>query len=108
MVAKKVGFKLKLQNKQSGDLDKWVSDRTAPAKANRELSEQSPNIEETKVQKIEPNTANASTPTETKPKMKRLTIDVSEELHRAIKMKAVEQGTPMADMLRSLLENNYL
>ncbi len=40
--------------------------------------------------------------------MKRLTIDVSEELHRAIKMKAVELGVPMADMLRSLLENNYL
>ncbi len=108
MAAKKVGFKPKPQNKQSGDLDKWVSDRTAPAKADRELDEQSPNVGETKAQKKAPHTADASTPTETKPKMKRLTIDVSEELHRAIKMKAVEQGTPMADMLRSLLENNYL
>ena len=105
MAAKKVGFKPKPQNKQSGDLDKWVSDRTAPAKADRELDEQSPNLGETKVQK---QAADTPTPTETKPKMKRLTIDVSEELHRAIKMKAVEQGTPMADMLRSLLESNYL
>ena len=108
MAAKKVGFKPKPQNKQSGDLDQWVSDRKAPAKADREQDEQSPNVEETKVQKKALHDANASTTPETKPKMKRLTIDVSEKLHRAIKMKAVEQGIPMADMLRSLLENNYL
>ncbi len=88
MAAKKVGFKPKPQNEQSGDLEKWVSDR--------ELNEQSSHTVET------------NKPTEAKSKMKRLTIDVSEELHRAIKMRAVEQGVPMADMLRSLLENNYL
>ncbi len=108
MAAKKVGFKPKPQNNKSGDLDKWVSDRKASEKADRELKEQSPDVEETKVQKQASTTADAPTPTETKPKMKRLTIDISEELHRAIKMKAVEQGMPMADMLRSLLENNYL
>ncbi len=88
MAAKKVGFKPKAQNNQSGDLEKWVSDR--------ELNEQTSHTVET------------NTPTEAKPKMKRLTIDVPETLHRAIKMKAVEQGVPMADMLRSLLESNYL
>ena len=43
-----------------------------------------------------------------KPKMKRLTLDIPETLHRAIKMKSVEQGVPMADLLRELLERNYL
>lgn len=45
---------------------------------------------------------------ENKPKMKRLTLDVPESLHRAIKFKSVEQGVPMADLLRELLEQHYL
>ena len=57
---------------------------------------------------VSKNSRNYNDVEEAKPKMKRLTIDVSEELHRAIKMKAVEQGTPMAELLRSLLERNYL
>lgn len=40
-------------------------------------------------------------------KMKRLTLDISKPLHKAIKAKAVEEGVPMADMLRSLLETHY-
>lgn len=40
-------------------------------------------------------------------KMKRLTLDIPESLHRAIKMKAVESGVPMVDMLRELLEKHY-
>ena len=43
-----------------------------------------------------------------KPKMKRLTLDINEELHRAIKLKSVQEGVPMADLLRALLEENYL
>lgn len=45
---------------------------------------------------------------EAKPKMKRLTLDISEALHRAIKKEAADRGVPMADMLRDLLENHYL
>jgi predicted DNA binding CopG/RHH family protein len=41
-------------------------------------------------------------------KMKRLTLDVSKSLHKAIKARAVEEGVAMADMLRSLLEQNYV
>jgi predicted DNA binding CopG/RHH family protein len=41
-------------------------------------------------------------------KMKRLTLDVSKPLHKAIKARAVEEGVAMADMLRSLLEQNYV
>lgn len=40
-------------------------------------------------------------------KMKRLTLDIPEDLHKAIKTKAVVEGVPMANMLRSLLEQHY-
>lgn len=40
-------------------------------------------------------------------KKKRLTLDISKSLHKAIKAKAVEEGVPMVDMLRSLLEKHY-
>ena len=92
MAAKKVGFGKKPTSKKTPDLDQWVERR------NVENVESETNTKD----------PNSSSPSQSKPKMKRLTIDVSEELHRAIKMKAVEQGTPMADMLRSLLESNYL
>ena len=102
MAAKKVGFKPKPNNNRAGDVEKWVSERFAPDGREHEgvLSQQNA--------AVTPQNVVQTTPTETKPKMKRLTIDVTEKLHRAIKMKAVEQGTPMADMLRELLESNYL
>ena len=40
-------------------------------------------------------------------KLKRLTLDIAKPLHKAIKAKAVEEGVPMVDMLRSLLETHY-
>lgn len=40
-------------------------------------------------------------------KMKRLTLDIPQNLHRAIKRKALEEGVTMADLLRSLLEKHY-
>jgi predicted DNA binding CopG/RHH family protein len=40
-------------------------------------------------------------------KMKRLTLDISEELHRSIKLQAVTQGISMVDLLRDLLERTY-
>ncbi len=40
-------------------------------------------------------------------KMKRLTLDIAKPLHKAIKARAVEEGVPMVDMLRSLLEKYY-
>lgn len=39
-----------------------------------------------------------------KPKMKRLTIDVPEDLHRRFKIACAERGLNMADELRTLLE----
>jgi predicted DNA binding CopG/RHH family protein len=40
-------------------------------------------------------------------KRKRLTLDLPEGLHRAIKRRAVEEGVTMVDMLRKLLEERY-
>jgi len=40
-------------------------------------------------------------------KMKRLTIDVSEELHRKIKAGCAEKGMKMADEIRKLLEGKF-
>ncbi len=80
MPAKKVQMKVK-PDRHSGtpDIDRWVEERNT-----------------------EP-----ETPKPAKPKMKRLTLDIDESLHRAIKLKATERGVPMADMLRELLERNY-
>jgi hypothetical protein len=44
-------------------------------------------------------------PVATEQKMKRLTLDLPEGLHRAIKRRAVEEGVTMVDMLRTLLED---
>jgi len=42
-----------------------------------------------------------------KPKMKRLTLDIDEHLHRRIKVRAAERGTRIVDDLRELLDNHY-
>jgi predicted DNA binding CopG/RHH family protein len=48
-----------------------------------------------------------SSPDEAPAKMKRLTLDITESLHKAIKSRSVEDGVSMVDMLRTLLEENY-
>lgn len=40
-------------------------------------------------------------------KMKRLTLDVSEDLHRRIKLKCVSEGHKMADRIREILEREF-
>ena len=50
----------------------------------------------------------ALTPQQEQPeKMKRLTLDIPESLHKAIKRQAVDSGVTMADLLRDLLEQHY-
>ena len=39
--------------------------------------------------------------------VKRLTVDLDEPLHRAIKKNAAEEGVTMARMLRALLTEHY-
>jgi predicted DNA binding CopG/RHH family protein len=45
--------------------------------------------------------------TDTPETMKRLTIDVSESLHRAIKSQCAQRGTKIADEVRELLLQKY-
>jgi hypothetical protein len=40
-------------------------------------------------------------------KMKRLTLDLPEELHRVIKINAAQEGMTMAEKLRALLTDYY-
>ena len=40
-------------------------------------------------------------------RMKRLTLDLHEPLHRAIKKNAAEEGVTMAEKLRALLSEHY-
>lgn len=39
--------------------------------------------------------------------LKRLTLDLPEALHRAIKLRAVHDGTSIVEMLRALLDREY-
>ena len=39
--------------------------------------------------------------------MKRLTLDIPQTLHKAIKRQATEEGVTMAELLRTLLEEHY-
>lgn len=41
------------------------------------------------------------------PPIKRLTLDLPAALHRAIKMRAVEEGTTILALLQALLEQEY-
>jgi predicted DNA binding CopG/RHH family protein len=80
MSAKKVNFGKKPEAMQSVDLEQWVSDRESVV----------------------------SQPEQVQPeKMKRLTLDIPESLHKAIKRQAVDAGVTMADLLRDLLEQHY-
>lgn len=80
MSPKKVNFGKKPETQEPVDVEKWVSDRSC---------------------------AVSLLPEEQSQKMKRLTLDIPESLHKAIKRQAVDAGVTMADLLRELLEQHY-
>lgn len=41
------------------------------------------------------------------PKMKRLTIDIPDSLHRRVKSRCGQEGLRMADVIRTLLEERF-
>ena len=49
----------------------------------------------------------SGSPPSTPSRMKRLTLDLHEPLHRAIKKNAAEEGVTMAQKLRTLLSKHY-
>jgi predicted DNA binding CopG/RHH family protein len=83
MPQKKVNFNTKPKQEKPINVDEWVVNRDLKAVDSKSQ------LEEAAI------------------KMKRLTLDIPESLHRAIKKKAVEDGETMADQLRSLLEKHY-
>ncbi|NJN74084.1 MAG: hypothetical protein HC799_15370 [Limnothrix sp. RL_2_0] len=66
-----------IPRKPMTEAENWVAERQAPIAA-----EPTPKVE----------------------KMKRLTIDVPESLHRSLKLKSVAEGMTMADLVRSWIE----
>lgn len=83
MPQKKVSFNAKPKQEKPINVDEWVVNRDLKAIDSKSQS------------------------AEISIKMKRLTLDIPESLHRTIKKKAVEDGETMADQLRSLLEKHY-
>jgi predicted DNA binding CopG/RHH family protein len=84
-MAKKVKFGVKLIEQKSASVDEWVDTRSTSGEI-----------------------ADSTEPTPApKEKFKRLTLDIPETLHRAIKGKAASEGLAMVDMLRELLEKKY-
>lgn len=87
MTGKKVSFGRKPGAAEKPvDIEEWVTNREALVE-----------IEHPLVSEVE-----------TKPeKIKRLTLDIPESLHKAIKLKATTEGVTMVDLLRELLEEHY-
>ncbi|MDX5555983.1 plasmid partition protein ParG [Escherichia coli] len=70
-----IGGKPTASRAAAGSADEWVSNRAAPAEA-------------------------PAAPAE---KMKRLTIDVTESMHREFKRKCADKGVKIADVARELI-----
>jgi hypothetical protein len=85
MSAKKISFGAKPERPEKADA--WVDGSALDQQIAPEPEQGS----------IEPSTV----------KMKRLTIDVPEELHRRIKIGCAQRGVKMADVIRELLEKYF-
>jgi predicted DNA binding CopG/RHH family protein len=88
---KEVSFSAKPKIK--ANVDNWVESREIPT------SEANPQLATPEVTQI--------TEEPSQPKIKRLTLDISEALHKKIKVRAVIEGISMVEMLRELLETTY-
>jgi predicted DNA binding CopG/RHH family protein len=71
--------------------------KTVPENADEWVSRQDSNTPD----------AAANPPAAPEGKMKRLTLDIPEELHKAIKTQCAMRGTKIADELRELLAQKY-
>ena len=78
-MAKKVDIGAKPVNNTPTNIEQWVSERSIEPEETKQPQE----------------------------KMKRLTLDIPESLHRNLKKKAADEGVPMADMLRQDLTQKY-
>ncbi|RYD36362.1 MAG: hypothetical protein EOP86_06180 [Verrucomicrobiaceae bacterium] len=60
-----------------------------------------------KAEDTEGQVAPPATPKADAPKMKRLTIDIPDSLHRRVKSRCGQDGLRMADVIRNLLEERF-
>ena len=102
MASKKVSFGTKPQKQP--DVNAWVESRESPE--NISTKEPEAVIESAIKSKAK---AKAREPEKSADQnaMKRLTLDIPENLHKRIKGKAVMEGVTMVNMLRELLEETY-
>jgi hypothetical protein len=78
------------------NIDGWVSSRDAGA--GEAPTENTPSVE----------TNAPPPPPEPEPeKLKRLTLDIPQNLHKRIKSKAADEGVPMINLIRPLLEEHF-
>lgn len=54
-----------------------------------------------------PSPVNTEMPKRAAPKMKRLTIDIPDSLHRRVKSRCGQDGLRMADVIRELLDHRF-
>lgn len=98
MASKKVSFGTKPQKQP--DVDAWVESRESP----EDNSTKEPEVvTESAVRSKAKNSEKSANQNA----MKRLTLDIPEDLHKRIKGKAVMEGVTMVNMLRELLEETY-
>jgi predicted DNA binding CopG/RHH family protein len=100
MPQKKVSFNAKPKQEKPINVDEWVVNRDLKAVDSKSQLEEAAIFLRQSPAEGDPSAGLSR-------KMKRLTLDIPESLHRAIKKKAVEDGETMADQLRSLLEKHY-
>lgn len=89
---------------QSPNINEWVETREVANPPEDRPPEPSAQRESTPPASQMNATADPPPPQE---KIKRLTLDIPESLHRRIKGKAVMEGTTMVEMLRELLLETY-
>lgn len=96
--AKQVSFKVP-QSKLSPKADDWIANRGAEPTSDREGGN---------VTTLKPaETGAPALPEAPKEKMTRFTFDVSESLHRRIKVQCATRGVKMADVVRDFLEREF-
>lgn len=102
MASKKVSFGTKPQ--QQPNVDAWVENREG---SKDEITKQTAAADQSgRKTKAKSKTKKAEKAVDPNA-MKRLTLDIPENLHRQIKGKAVMEGVTMVNMLRELLEETY-
>jgi len=90
---------------QPPDINEWVETREVISPSEADQPEPASQSESSQPASEVGTTAAEMPPVQEK--IKRLTLDIPESLHRRIKGRAVMEGTTMVEMLRALLLETY-